>query len=313
MKRVLLLMTMLLSLIGVGAQTSQNGSQASQKKMGLFDFFRNPTKSELHIAKDMIDGFNNRFLIGGPRDIDANGIDNNGIKGKVCMQALATVSDTVYSLSFYLIRSGRGLDVRKGAPLLIKFKSGKVLSLKSDNFREDMIGDTYTMSGVVSTAYSIVPTYSITEEEMEYFKGGIEKMRLEVSSDICDFNLKTDNISSFLYAEYGMLKMAVNKKRSFYDGYTENVPDELKKGSEATIDGIKCIVVLFHPTGIIITTESKLSPKQVKELIKAFDIQKKVVQIYLNGNSEMAYAGVTDNGYHIDYETNTFTKLSDIK
>ena len=304
---------MALSLTGAAAQTSQNGSQAVQKKMGLFDLFRNPSKAEPYIAKDMVDGFNNRFLFCGSRAIDANGIDNNGINGKICMQVLATSSDTVYSLSFYLIRNGRGLDVRNNAPLLIKFKNGKVLALKSDAFREDAIGDTYTMSGVVSTTYSIMPTYPITEEEIEYFKNGIEKMRLEVSSDICDFNLKTDNISSFLYAEYGMLKMAINKKRTFYDGYTENVPDELKKGSETTIDGIKCIVVLFHPTGIIITTESKLNPKQVKDLIKAFDIQKKMVQIYLNGNSEMAYAGVTDNGYHIDYETNTFTKLSDIK
>ena len=301
------------------AQETRSGSITKPVDTGVFStlmsLFKDGRKNEPYIITDIINSKDSRVLVGNYRAINDDGIDTKRITAAIFLSSVTNDYSSTYSIGLYLHRVDAGLEVVKDSPLLLKLKDGSVLDLKSMHDARDNYGKAHYIDGlnVKYRTYDLLIQYRIPESDIEKLKVGIEKMRLEVSSDICDFYLKTDNISSFLYEEYGQIKMALNKKRSFYDGYIDNPSNVIKAGNETLVDGIKCLVVSFQPSGIVITTEQKLTPIQIRLMISQLNINNKACQIYLAGSNDKSYSGTTDNGYLIDYTTNEFIKLSDLK
>ena len=86
-----------------------------------------------------------------------------------------------------------------------------------------------------------------------------------------------------------------------------------KTSSECIIDGIKALVIQRRPSGIFVSTDKKMTPVQIAQLIEKLQLSNKAVQVFLANGGDKAYAGVTDNGYYINYETKEFIELSQIK
>lgn len=51
---------------------------------------------------------------------------------------------------------------------------------------------------------------------------------------------------------------------------------------------------------------------QIAQLVEKLQLSNKAVQIFLANGGDKAYAGITDNGYYINYETKEFIELSQI-
>ena len=56
-----------------------------------------------------------------------------------------------------------------------------------------------------------------------------------------------------------------------------------------------------------------MTSNQIVQMIEELHITNKAVQIFLSNDGDKAYAGITDNGYYINYETKEFIELSQIK
>lgn len=84
---------------------------------------------------------------------------------------------------------------------------------------------------------------------------------------------------------------------------------EHKQPSECIIDGITARIIRKTKTGVIVSTTGKLNYDQVVKMIGELNLPDTAIQIYQAGEARKAYAGITDDGYYINYETNEFTKL----
>lgn len=85
-----------------------------------------------------------------------------------------------------------------------------------------------------------------------------------------------------------------------------------KKLSDCVVDGIKALIIQRRPSGIFVSTSEKMTPVQIMKMIDQLQITGKAVQIFLSDGGDKAYAGITDNGYYINYETKEFVELSKI-
>lgn len=56
-----------------------------------------------------------------------------------------------------------------------------------------------------------------------------------------------------------------------------------------------------------------MAPVQIAQLVEKLQLSNKAVQVFLANGGDKAYAGITDNGYYINYETKEFIELSQIK
>lgn len=86
---------------------------------------------------------------------------------------------------------------------------------------------------------------------------------------------------------------------------------EYKQPSECIIDGITARIIRKTKTGVIVSTTSKFNYNQVMKMIGELNLPNIAIQIYQAGEARKAYAGITDDGYYINYDTNEFTKLMD--
>lgn len=85
-----------------------------------------------------------------------------------------------------------------------------------------------------------------------------------------------------------------------------------KTSSECVIDGIKALVIERRPSGVFVSTDKKMTSVQIAQLVEKLQLSNKAVQIFLANGGDKAYAGITDNGYYINYETKEFIELSQI-
>lgn len=85
-----------------------------------------------------------------------------------------------------------------------------------------------------------------------------------------------------------------------------------KKLSDCVVDGIKALIIQRRPSGIFVSTSEKMTPVQIMKMVDELQITGKAVQIFLSDGGDKAYAGITDNGYYINYETKEFIELSQI-
>lgn len=85
-----------------------------------------------------------------------------------------------------------------------------------------------------------------------------------------------------------------------------------KTFSECVIDGIKALIIERRPSGVFVSTDKKMTSVQIAQLVEKLQLSNKAVQIFLANGGDKAYAGITDNGYYINYETKEFIELSQI-
>lgn len=85
-----------------------------------------------------------------------------------------------------------------------------------------------------------------------------------------------------------------------------------KKQSDCVVDGIKALIIQRRPSGIFVSTSEKMTSAQIVKMVDQLQITGKTVQIFLSNGGDKAYAGITDNGYYINYETKEFVELSQI-
>lgn len=86
-----------------------------------------------------------------------------------------------------------------------------------------------------------------------------------------------------------------------------------KTSSECVIDGIKALVIERRPSGVFVSTDKKMTSVQIAQLVEKLQLSNKAVQIFWANGGDKAYAGITDNGYYINYETKEFIELSQFK
>lgn len=84
------------------------------------------------------------------------------------------------------------------------------------------------------------------------------------------------------------------------------------KSSACVIDGIKALIIQRRPSGVFVSTSQKMTSNQIVQMIEELHISNKAVQIFLSNGGDKAYAGITDNGYYVNYETKEFIELSKI-
>lgn len=119
------------------------------------------------------------------------------------------------------------------------------------------------------------------------------------------------------------------KIESTYEGYThymtvtgmairtkEPILEAKKKkelkvlsSSEFTIDGIKAIIFRRTPTGVMISSDKKMSFEQIIKMAEYFGLTKTPVQVFLANSKDPAYAGLTGDGFYINYETKEFINV----
>ncbi|MGN1219099.1 MAG: hypothetical protein ACI4TD_14190 [Phocaeicola sp.] len=85
---------------------------------------------------------------------------------------------------------------------------------------------------------------------------------------------------------------------------------EHKQPSECTIDGITARIIRKTKTGVIVSTTGKFNYDQVIKMIDELNLPDTAIKIYQAGEARKAYAGITDDGYYINYDTNEFIKLT---
>ena len=103
--------------------------------------------------------------------------------------------------------------------------------------------------------------------------------------------------------------MAIRTKEPLIQAKKKDIIEH-KQPSECTIDGITARIIRKTKTGVIVSTTGKFNYYQVVKMIGELNLPDTAIQIYLAGEARKAYAGITDDGYYINYETNEFIKLT---
>lgn len=170
----------------------------------------------------------------------------------------------------------------------------------------------YTPLGsVVSTTRGAVQNLlSYTVDLNEAFESIAEELIKKDANGLINLNISTTYSNNMYYTT--VTGMAIQIKNP------ELKPEKHKKvvektSSECIIDGIKALVIQRRPSGIFVSTDKKMTPVQIAQLIEKLQLSNKAVQVFLANGGDKAYAGVTDNGYYINYETKEFIELSQIK
>lgn len=104
--------------------------------------------------------------------------------------------------------------------------------------------------------------------------------------------------------------MAIRTKEPLIQAKKKNIIKN-KQPSECIIDGITARIIRKTKTGVIVSTTGKLNYDQIVKMIDELYLPDIAIQIYQAGETRKAYAGITDDGYYINYDTNEFIKLID--
>lgn len=123
-------------------------------------------------------------------------------------------------------------------------------------------------------------------------------------------NLKIESSFDDLMHYMTVTGMAIRTKEPLIQAKKKNIIEN-KQPSECIIDGITARIIRKTKTGVIVSTTGKLNYDQVVKMIDELYLPDIAIQIYQAGETRKAYAGITDDGYYINYDTNEFIKLID--
>lgn len=183
--------------------------------------FANPQKAKPAIMKDKISSDGCRWIWGSSRCSYSNSIKGNIMH--ISVLGIQKEDTTEFRICSRLHSTDGNIHVKIDSPILLKFGDDTMLETKSLNNAEDIIPKVYTTSAlgshVTSTIYTIYVLIPLTDELLYSLNNGLKKVRFEVNNDIYDITLKKDNLSQFILEEYGLIKEAFEKKRSFKDDF----------------------------------------------------------------------------------------------
>lgn len=170
----------------------------------------------------------------------------------------------------------------------------------------------YTPLGsVVSTTRGAVQNLlSYTVDLNEAFESIAEELIKKDANGLINLNISTTYSNNMYYTTVTGMAIQIKNPKLKFEKHQKVVE---KTSSECVIDGIKALVIQRRPSGIFVSTDKKMTPVQIAQLIEKLQLSNKAVQVFLANGGDKAYAGVTDNGYYINYETKEFIELSQIK
>lgn len=170
----------------------------------------------------------------------------------------------------------------------------------------------YTPLGsVVSTTRGAVQNLlSYTVDLNEAFESIAEELIKKDANGLINLNISTTYSNNMYYTTVTGMAIQIKNPKLKFEKHQKVVE---KTSSECVIDGIKALVIQRRPSGIFISTDKKMTPVQIAQLVEKLQLSNKAVQVFLANGGDKAYAGITDNGYYINYETKEFIELSQIK
>ncbi len=160
---------------------------------------------------------------------------------------------------------------------------------------------------------------STTRGEVKTFGGyrvNIDKAFDEIAKELIDKGanglINLDITSSYLNNMYytTITGMAIRTKVPLLRAKSPADKKAEKRPSECTIDGIKALIIQRRPSGIFVSTDKKMTFGQIVQMIEKLQLANKAIQIFLANYGDKAYAGITDDGYYINYETKEFIDLN---
>ena len=181
-----------------------------------------------HITKDHVDEKGSRIVL-----CQSYGVQKKHEKiedpfVRLSLSAIVLNSDTIYRISLGLSKVSENpsysLKVDKGDILFLKNCDGEIIELRSDNDYDDIIGSKMpTVSGSLYSvsfySYNIHPSYSIEEEDLRNILKGISKIRVAYNMEYYDLDIGDYELTDFLRLEYGLIKQAIQEKKTIYDGF----------------------------------------------------------------------------------------------
>lgn len=176
----------------------------------------NEFKIQSSIIDDRINESSERVVCSSFRKLKAEAPEPIGLSmGFVGM----VVRDSVrINLNFFLQRSIKSINVPEGTYVLIKLSDGSVLKKYVEYSYEPMPVVTSLLGQVFNMYYRNIAV-NLTQEELHLLLQGFSKVRLEVNSNIFDYNIKKNNIIDFLAESYNLVSSRLLKKRSFDDDF----------------------------------------------------------------------------------------------
>lgn len=124
---------------------------------------------------------------------------------------------TVYNL-IIRIPSEAPISIKKGSVILLKTFNDEIITLYCNSDYEDKIGK-YIGGALHTTVYNISPSYTIEEIDIERFRDGIKKIRVEFPLETKDKEFSKDKFGKHIYTEYELIKEALTKKKDITDGF----------------------------------------------------------------------------------------------
>lgn len=169
----------------------------------------------------------------------------------------------------------------------------------------------YTPLGsVVSTTRGAVQNLlSYTVDLNEAFESIAEELIKKDANGLINLNISTTYSNNMYYTTVTGMAIQIKNPKLKFEKHQKVVE---KTSSECVIDGIKALIIQRRPSGIFISTDKKMTPVQIAQLVEKLQLANKAVQVFLANGGDKAYAGITDNGYYINYETKEFIELSQI-
>ncbi len=137
----------------------------------------------------------------------------------VALYAFQAKGDDEASYSIILqTNSTTPISVPQGGRLLIRLQDDSVMELRTLIEYTDKVGKVIT-GAIVHTNYSIQPSFDVTPEQIDKISKGVKKIRLETSLDPIDKEFKKDKMGRVIKEEYALIQEALQKEKSFSDGF----------------------------------------------------------------------------------------------
>lgn len=163
---------------------------------------------------------------------------------------------------------------------------------------------------VTSGAYSSSVDKGVKYENVDLEKAFEEISKMLVVMDANGLiNLKIESSFDNLIHYITVTGMAIRTKEPLIQAKKKDIVEH-KQPSECIIDGITARIIRKTKTGVIVSTTGKFNYDQVVKMISELNLPDTAIQIYQAGEARKAYAGITDDGYYINYDTNEFIKLT---
>lgn len=111
------------------------------------------------------------------------------------------------------------ITVPKGGKLLIKLSNDSVIELSTIMEYAGTVRDVHNVNGFVYSDYTIFPKFLLSTEQVEQICKGVKRIRLETTTGSVDKDFKKDKIGEVISSEYGLIKSALSKNKSFSDDF----------------------------------------------------------------------------------------------